>query len=713
MSTNVALPHPAPDFRSGGEAARQQELAILLVNDDPSALFALRTVLSDLEVDIVSAASGEQALLRLLKQDFCVILMDVQMAGLDGFETARLVRSRPRSRDTPIVFLTSHRASDLDRTLGYEVGASDYVFMPVPPEVLKAKVQVYIDGAKSRLLARQSEVEGARIERLILDHTGDYVALLDASGALLYTSPSYRAEFGTAIQAGARYIEIVHVDDRERVRALLDHPPPGESHWRLQYRVLGRSERHFESDANLIRSPTGAVAQLVLVSRDITERKEMEAYVLHQSFHDSLTGLPNRLLLLDRLSQATAQRERLHAQVAVLFMDLDHFKEINDSLGHAAGDRLLQVVSERLVASVREGDTVARVGGDEFVVMLVELHQLADAALVAEKIISTVSAACQIESSELHVTPSIGVAIFPGDGGDPDTLLRNADTAMYHAKRDCGVHYCFFTQQMQELASHRLALGSALQRAIRAGEFVMHYQPKVNAASGAIIGFEALIRWPQADGTSIPPSQFIPIAEETGRIDPIGSWAIRQVAAELQHLAALGFGNIPISVNVSALQFRHKDIARSLAAAVAAARIDPAMLEVELTESGVMSNPAQAIDTLHEIRALGMTIAVDDFGTGYSSLACLKRFPIDKLKIDASFVRDIVSDPNDAAIVLAIIGLAHALDLSVIAEGVETEAQVAFLSEYGCDEFQGHYFSAAVSNDDALDLLRRGPFSIS
>jgi predicted signal transduction protein with EAL and GGDEF domain len=370
-------------------------------------------------------------------------------------------------------------------------------------------------------------------------------------------------------------------------------------------------------------------------------------------------------------------------------------------------------VSERLVASVREGDTVARVGGDEFVVMLVELHQLADAALVAEKIISTVSAACQIESSELHVTPSIGVAIFPGDGGDPDTLLRNADTAMYHAKRDCGVHYCFFTQQMQELASHRLALGSALQRAIRAGEFVMHYQPKVNAASGAIIGFEALIRWPQADGTSIPPSQFIPIAEETGRIDPIGSWAIRQVAAELQHLAALGFGNIPISVNVSALQFRHKDIARSLAAAVAAARIDPAMLEVELTESGVMSNPAQAIDTLHEIRALGMTIAVDDFGTGYSSLACLKRFPIDKLKIDASFVRDIVSDPNDAAIVLAIIGLAHALDLSVIAEGVETEAQVAFLSEYGCDEFQGHYFSAAVSNDDALDLLRRGPFSIS
>jgi diguanylate cyclase (GGDEF)-like protein len=464
---------------------------------------------------------------------------------------------------------------------------------------------------------------------------------------------------------------------------------------------------------NLIRSAAGKVSQLLLVAHDITERKEMEAYVLHQSFHDSLTGLPNRLLLLDRLSQATAHRERLHAQVAVLFMDLDHFKEVNDTLGHAAGDRLLQVVTERLVACVREGDTVARLGGDEFVVMLVDLQRLADAAMVADKILAAVSSSCQIEGSELHMTPSIGLAIFPEDGGDPDTLLRNADTAMYHAKRDGGAHYCFFTPEMQEVASRRLALGSALQRAIRANEFVMHYQPKVQAASGAIIGFEALIRWPQADGAMIPPALFIPIAEETGRIDPIGAWAIGQVAAELQHLNAHGFGDIPLAVNVSALQFRREDVAQSLAAAVEKAQVRPALLEVELTESGVMNNPAQAIETLHRIHALGMTIAIDDFGTGYSSLAYLKRFPIDKLKIDASFVRDIATDPSDAAIVLAIITLAHVLDLTVIAEGVETEGQLAFLIEHGCDELQGHYFSAAVSSEDALALLRRGPFSIA
>jgi diguanylate cyclase (GGDEF)-like protein/PAS domain S-box-containing protein len=720
---------------------QQDDIAILLVNDDPGALFALRTVLSDLNANLVTASSGEQALLHLLKQDFCVILMDVKMAGLDGFETARLIRSRPRTHKTPIIFLTSHRATDLDRMRGYELGAADYLFMPVPPEVLKAKVQVFIDAEQARRQHQASELDRKRaganqeagpprgqpeaapaaerhddtagIERLILEHAGDYVALLSPDGAWLYASHSYQRDFGKLIHPGASYLDIVHPADRERVRAAITQPPAEGSHWRLQYRVDGPAERYLESDANLVRLPSGAVTELVIVSRDITERKEMEAYVLHQSLHDSLTGLPNRLLLVDRMAQATAQRERQHGQLGVLFMDLDHFKEVNDTLGHAAGDRLLQDVAERLVTCVREGDTVARVGGDEFVVMLVDLNQLSDAALVAEKIIEAVSASCQIEGSELHVTPSIGLAIFPHDGTRPDTLLRNADIAMYHAKHDGGARFAFFAPHMQEAASRKLALGSALQRAIRANEFVMHYQPKVRAATGVISGFEALIRWPQRDGTSIPPGQFIPVAEETGRIDPIGAWAIDQVAAQLQRWQALGIDNVPIAVNVSALQFRREDVIRHLSAAVNAAGIPPGLLEVELTESGVMSNPSQAIEILHQIHSLGMTIAIDDFGTGYSSLAYLKRFPIDKLKIDASFVRDIATDPNDKDIVLAIISLAHVLNLSVIAEGVETEAQVAFLSEHGCEELQGNYFSSAVSNEEALGLIKRGPFHVA
>jgi diguanylate cyclase (GGDEF)-like protein/PAS domain S-box-containing protein len=616
--------------------------------------------------------------------------------------------------------------------------------------VIKAKVQVFIDSARTRTLHRQSDIErttlsqalerelehvtslndalrteasarehaetlahAADTERLIVEHAGEYVALLDSVGAWLYASPSYQTEFGAAIQPGGSYLDIVHADDRDRVQAAITNAAPDETRERLQYRVLGRTERYFDSDTNPVRSPSGAVTQVVIVSRDITERKQMEAYVLQQSFHDGLTGLPNRLLLLDRLTQATAHRERLHAQVGVLFIDLDHFKEINDTLGHAAGDRVLQDVAERLIACVRDGDTVARMGGDEFVVMLVGLHQLEDAALVAEKIIRTVSAACQIEGSELHVTPSIGIAIFPDDGDNPDTLLRNADIAMYHAKHDGGARYSFFAPQMQELAARKLALASALQRAIAAGEFVMHYQPKVDTRTGAICGFEALIRWPQADGMWISPSIFIPVAEETGRIDPIGSWAIEQVAAELKRWRAQGIDNVPIAVNVSALQFRRENVASFLAAAVRAAGVPASMLEVELTESGLMSNPAQAIQTLHQIHDQGMTIAIDDFGTGYSSLAYLKRFPIDKLKIDASFVHDIATDPSDAAIVLAVITLAHVLNLTVIAEGVETAAQMAFLITHGCDELQGNYFSPAVSNDEALALLERGPFSLA
>jgi len=733
---------PAPS--GAGDARPAQAAAVLVVNDDPGALFALRTVLGDLRAEIVTAGSGEQALLRLLRQDFCLILMDVKMAGLDGFDTAALIRSRPRSRDTPIVFLTSHRATDLDRTRGYALGAADYLFMPVAPEVLRAKVQGFIDAAAgvvhpapdapvaqpgwpsagstsledalhtgtAALPPREAGFDHTGAARMVLEHAGDYVALLSDGGAWLYASPSYQHAFGADIRPGASYFDIVHPDDRERVAAVLCAGPEHGVHRRIQYRITGASERVLDTDASLVRTGPGSADQLVVISRDITERKEMEAYVLQQSFHDSLTGLPNRLLLVDRMAQATAHGDRSAEQLAVLFMDLDHFKEVNDSLGHAAGDRLLQDMAERISSCVRECDTVARIGGDEFVVMLVDLHELSDAALVADKIICAVSAACPIEGSELRITPSIGLAIFPADGADPDTLLRNADVAMYHAKREGGGRYAFFTRQMQEAASRRLALGNAIGRAIRSAEFLMFYQPKISVADGRICGFESLIRWPQPDGSWIPPSQFIPVAEQTGRIEPIGAWVMRQVAAQLQRWAELGVRDMPIALNLSPLQFRHNDIARSLAEAVEQAGVPPSLLEVELTESGVMDNPARAIDTLHEIHELGMTIAIDDFGTGYSSLAYLKRFPIDKLKIDASFVRDMVNDSNGAAIVRAIISLAHVLNMTVVAEGVETPEQAAFLVAHGCDELQGLYFSDAVSDSEALALLGRGPFAV-
>jgi diguanylate cyclase (GGDEF)-like protein/PAS domain S-box-containing protein len=728
------------------------EIRVLVVNDDPGSLFALNTILTDLDASIETAVSGEEALALLLKRDFAVIILDVKMAGIDGFETARLIRQRPRSKHTPIIFLTSHRATDLDRATGYELGAVDYLFMPVAPEVLKSKAQVFIDLARKNVRRDRKDVEleylnqalkqelehvtrlnealrseiaareqaesiaqRSETERLIVQHAGDYVALLDANGCWIYAGPSYQSEFGKAIRSGDPYFDIVHTDDRERVRAGFQQLTSNTANSRLQYRVAmpERGERQLESEASLIRNGAGEVVQVVMVSRDITERKEMEAYILHQSFHDALTGLPNRLLLEDRMKQATAHVGRHNAPVAVLFIDLDRFKDINDTLGHAAGDRLLQEVAERLGQCVREGDTVARLSGDEFVVLLVGMKDMEDAALVADKIVRTVTDPCHIAGRELRVSPSIGIAIFPEDGQNMDQLLRNADTAMYHAKQEGLGQFSFFTSHMNEAANRRLAVGGALQRAIAQDEFVLHYQPKVSASSGAICGFEALIRWPQADGKWIPPSQFIPIAEETGRIEPIGQWALQEAARQIQRWQAEGVGCCPIAVNVSARQFRQESVAQALQTVLHETGIPPAMLEAELTESAVMFDPAKAIQALHKIRDLGVPISIDDFGTGYSSLAYLKRFPLDKLKIDAAFVRDIATDPDDAAIVIAIITLAHSLNLTVIAEGVETEDQMAFLIDNGCDELQGHYFSMPVPTDEALALLKRGHFSLA
>ncbi len=730
-SAQQVIPAEATGAPACAEPVDPDSINILLVNDDPGCLFALRVVLSDLNATVISASSGEQALMRLLRDDFAVILLDVKMSGMDGFDTARLIRQRPRSRSTPIIFLTSHRATDRDRDTGFSLGAVDYLFMPVAPEVLKTKVQVLIDAELSRRarsggLARPSRPSaGARgadvdhllahagAERLIVEHAADYVALLDADHCWLYASTSYQNHFGAMVYPGASYNEIVHPDDRDRVTQFLAGTEAGAGFQRLRYRVQGQCERFFESEAKLVAPANGSAARLVLVSRDISERKEMEAYVLHQSFHDSLTGLPNRLLLLDRLNQATTHRERLQVTVAVLFIDLDRFKEINDTLGHAAGDRVLQNVAERLSGCVRDGDTVARLGGDEFVVMLLDLNDVEAAAFVAEKIVDTLGAPCRIEGSELRVTASIGVAIFPHDATDVDTLLRHADVAMYHAKHDGGARFCFFALQMQEAARNKLMMGNALQRAIAGGEFRMHYQPKIDAASGAICGFEALMRWPQASGEPVSPAVFIPLAEETGRIEPIGDWAIAQCVDQLQRLGDAGFADIPIAVNVSALQFRRGNLPESLTDAIRAAGINPGLLEVELTESGAMSNPTRAVEMLRQIHELGVSIAIDDFGTGYSSLSYLKRLPIDKLKIDASFVRDIASDASDAAIVLAIITLAHVLHMTVIAEGVETATQVAFLREHGCDQMQGFFFSTAVPAEETEALLRGGPYSMT
>jgi diguanylate cyclase (GGDEF)-like protein len=443
----------------------------------------------------------------------------------------------------------------------------------------------------------------------------------------------------------------------------------------------------------------------VLNARDITERTLSEQRAAYLAQHDGLTGLPNRNLLHDRIQRALVAAARNQTRVGILFIDLDRFKTINDSLGHQVGDRLLQAVAQRLLSCVREGDTVARQGGDEFVVVLPSLNDAEDAARVAQKIREQLPQSFVIEQQEFNVTPSIGICLYPDDGSDVETLKRHADTAMYQAKEGGRNTYRFFTGRMNEAAQERMLLENNLRRAIRHKEFKLHYQSQIDLASGKIVGVEALVRWQHPDKGLIEPSYFIPVAEDTGLIVSLGEWVLNEACREARGWQVSGQPPVKVTVNLSARQFRERDLVGTVRGALDSAELDPSCLELELTESVVMEDADSTITTLEDLSNLGVQLAIDDFGTGYSSLSYLKRFPIDKLKIDQSFVRDVTNDPEDAAIASAIIALARSLNVKVIAEGVETEEQLAFLREHGCEEGQGFYFARPVPGHEFARFL--------
>lgn len=464
-------------------------------------------------------------------------------------------------------------------------------------------------------------------------------------------------------------------------------------------------ESAIEDSAAPIHDREGRVGGAVLVFHDVSESRAMARRMSHMAHHDFLTGLPNRALLTDRLAQAIALAKRNGKQLALLFMDLDYFKHINDSLGHAIGDRLLQSVAERLSACVRTTDTVCRQGGDEFVVLLVEIEQPQDAANVAEKLLAAVALPHLVGGNELHVTLSIGISVYPDDGQDVDSIMQNADTAMYHAKAVGRSHYQFFTADMNARAVRRLAVESSLRRALKQGEFLLHYQPQIDVASGTMTGAEALIRWQDPNLGLLEPEQFVAIAEQSGLIVPIGRWVLREACRQVQAWLNAGLPAVPVAVNISAVEFRHRDFADAVAQILKDTGLAPRYLELELTESVLMHDAKSSSSVLEALKAMGVHLAIDDFGTGYSSLSYLKRFPIDTMKIDQSFVRDIVSDAGDATIVSAMIGMGNNLKHRVIAEGVETPQQLAFLRTRQCAEVQGFLLSRPLAAEDFERML--------
>jgi diguanylate cyclase (GGDEF)-like protein/PAS domain S-box-containing protein len=433
--------------------------------------------------------------------------------------------------------------------------------------------------------------------------------------------------------------------------------------------------------------------RFVCMAVDVTERKLAEKRLVHLAQHDTLTGLPNRTLFRDRLLQALAQASRNDWKVGVLFIDLDRFKVVNDTLGHNSGDRLLRTIARQLQSAMRAGDTMARLGGDEFAVILPDMRHEDVAGHVAQKLLDILAEPVHLDKREMFIGGSIGITVAPTDGSDPDILLRNADTAMYRAKERGRGMYQYFTPAMNERAQRVLELEQSLRRAVERHEFVLHYEPRVHAADGNVVGIEALLRWMGPDGSVVLPAEFIAVLEETGLIVPVGEWVLREACAQLVAWKRKGLGSMRISVNVSARQFHCGDIAAAVKAALAASGALPSDLELELTESTLMHDTEASRAALAELKALGVRVSVDDFGTGYSSLAYLKRFAIGAVKIDRSFIRDVPADPNDSAIVTAIVGMAHTLGLRAVAEGVELASQAAFLVGCGCDELQGYLIS--------------------
>jgi diguanylate cyclase (GGDEF)-like protein/PAS domain S-box-containing protein len=459
-----------------------------------------------------------------------------------------------------------------------------------------------------------------------------------------------------------------------------------------------------------IRAAHDANGKVVLhdgTAEDITERKLAQEQVDYLAYYDALTGLPNRSLLHKRMDQAIAEARARGSRAALLFLDLDRFKIINDSLGHSFGDMLLQQIANRLKNEIREGDTVARVGGDEFLIVLTEVESAAQVEAVATRIVNSVMGEFAIEGRTLNVTCSMGISLFPDHGEDTETLIRNGDAAMYAAKENGSITLCFFTDEMNLMVRERLTLENALRTAVERHELFLVYQPQINIASGEVIGLEALLRWHNPEIGVIAPDRFIPIAEHSGLMTSIGEWVLRTACSQLKSWQLEGLNVVPVAVNVSAVQFRQEGFRDLIRELLLETGLDPQFLELELTETLLLSNEDVMFKVLDDLRNMGLKLVIDDFGTGYSSLSYLRHFPVTKIKIDRSFIREVAVNPDDAAIVTAIINMSKGLNLTVIAEGVENEAQLTFLREHKCDEIQGYYFSRPLDVLDVPSKLRK------
>jgi len=658
-------------------------------------------------------------------RDGTIVTANVALAGMLGFDSVDDLLTRNLERD--IYFDPTQREELIRRfePFGYanhvelqwrrKDGSPMWVQLNAHA-IRSSHGSVYFEGFVYDISERKRAEESVSAANTqLVTHSAAMTASMDGIGIIndrlefTYANDSLAKLFGyPAPQAmiGKSLCDLY--EPHEQIRLITSIVPlvQQRGRWRGEATGLRADGTSFPQEISLTAIAGGN--STVCVVRDITERTYAEEQIKHLAYHDALTNLPNRLLFKDRLSVALSHAHREGTSLAVLFLDLDRFKVVNDSLGHNIGDQLLQAVASRIAACVRDSDTLARLGGDEFTVLLPRLHHSQDVAPIAGKIIDAVRYPFQIEGRELYITTSIGISVYPEDGSDAETLIKNADTAMYQAKELGRDNYQLFNASVNAKALQRIALEHGLRRALANDELHMHYQPIFDLRTNRITGMEALLRWEHPHMGSIPPGVFIPIAEATGGMAPIGAWALREACRQAKAWHDAGHRTLLLAVNLSVTQLQQTDLVATVRSVLEQTRFPARLLELEITESGAMHNPETSIRVLYDLKKLGLRISLDDFGTGHSSLSYLKRFPVDTLKIDQSFVHDTTSDPDAAAIVTAIIAMAHSLRLKVIAEGVEFTEQANFLRRHGCDQMQGYLITPPVPAAQFLEIVERG-----
>ena len=687
---------------------------ILLIENDSGAADGIRAALAATgsgSFDVEWVRQLSEGLERLSKRGINAVLLELSLPDSQGLEAFdKLFAAAP---DVPILIL----GGDNNEALAKEAvgrGAQDYL--------LPGHLDGYsLPRALRNAIERKVVEDVLYVEReravVTLNSIGDAVLCTDISGNITYlnlvaeTMTGWRREEAT----GKRLAEVFRIIDGSTRKTARDPMEMAVE----QNRTVGLTvncvlirrdgfESLIEDSAAPIHDRAGRVTGAVIVFHDVSAARAMSVQMTHSAQHDVVTNLPNRLLLNDRISQSISLARRQKKHIAVIFLDLDRFKCINDSLGHATGDKLLQSVAKRLLAGVRGSDTVSRQGGDEFVILLSEIAYPEDAATSANKILQSLGGPHSIVGQDLHIDGSIGISIYPEDGEDAETLIKNADTAMYHAKENGRNNFQFFKAEMNLKAVERQSLEGGLRRALERKEFLLHYQPKVNLDTGEITGVEALIRWQQPDRGLVPPAQFVPIAEDCGLIIQIGRWVLREACRQARAWQDAGLPPVPIAVNVSAVEFRDKGFVECVREILAETGLEARYLGLELTEGVLMDDAESTAAVLQELKTMGVHLAVDDFGTGYSSLSYLRQFPIDVLKIDQSFIHQISADPDDSSIVSAIINMGKSLKHLVVAEGIETPEQRAYLQTQQCAEGQGYLFSRPLAAAQFAQLLKIG-----